>query len=633
MLPGRPYLLRLGTATTTATVSGLKHRLDIASGSQRPAKQLEPNDIGFANLSLDRALPFDTYDDNRETGGFILIDRLSNATVGAGMIRFPLRRAANLAWQDFTVGKTTRAAIKGHRPAVLWFTGLSGSGKSTIADGVEKRLTALGHHTYLLDGDNVRHGLNRDLGFTDADRVENIRRVIETARLMADAGLIVLVSFISPFRAERRLARERLADDAFLEIFVDTPIGECERRDPKGLYHKARVGETPEFHGHRLGLRAARGARPPSAHPRDDDRRRGRSHHRSAAAARRVRLNHSQAPRGRKPAVTAAKLPYRSTTTHPEIVERLMVAGACQEACPVPHAGSMSARQFSLSPHRSVIAIGGPDRVDFLQGLISNDTTKVAPGRAIWAALLTPQGRFLNDMFVADGGDDTLLLETERERAAALAKKLSLYKLRSKVTVEDRGETLEVAVAYGPDAATTLPIDGAIAFVDPRLGELGIRVIAPAGTAATLLAGARLLGGAACSPTTSCVVGLGVPDGSRDLVVDKALLLENGFDELNGVDWQKGCYMGQELTARTKYRALIRKRLFPVKVEGALPEPGAPVHLGDQEVGELRSGVGDRALAMLKIDAALSGQALSAGDTRLVAEIPGWMRLPETTDP
>ena len=238
MLPGRPYLLRLGTATTTATVSELKHRLDIASGSQRAAKQLGPNDIGLANLSLDRALPFDTYDDNRETGGFILIDRLSNATVGAGMIRFPLRRAANLAWQDFTVDKAARAAIKGHRPAVLWFTGLSGSGKSTIADGVERRLTALGRHTYLLDGDNVRHGLNRDLGFTDADRVENVRRVIETARLMADAGLIVLVSFISPFRAERQLARERLADDAFLEIFVDTPLAECERRDPKGLYQR-----------------------------------------------------------------------------------------------------------------------------------------------------------------------------------------------------------------------------------------------------------------------------------------------------------------------------------------------------------------------------------------------------------
>ena len=293
----------------------------------------------------------------------------------------------------------------------------------------------------------------------------------------------------------------------------------------------------------------------------------------------------------------------------------------------------MTARQFSLSPHRSVIAIGGPDRVEFLQGLISNDTTKVAPGRAVWAALLTPQGRFLNDMFVADGGDGTLLLETERERAAALAKKLSLYRLRSKVTVEDRGKSLEVAVAYGPDATTALPLDGAIAaFVDPRLGELGIRVIAPAGTAATLLQSH----GFSAAPLQSydeLRLTLGVPDGSRDLVVDKALLLENGFDELNGVDWQKGCYMGQELTARTKYRALIRKRLFPVKVEGALPEPGAPVHLGDQEVGELRSGVGDRALAMLRVDAARSGQALSAGDTRLVPEIPGWMRLPETTDP
>jgi folate-binding protein YgfZ len=292
----------------------------------------------------------------------------------------------------------------------------------------------------------------------------------------------------------------------------------------------------------------------------------------------------------------------------------------------------MSARQFSLSPHRSVIAVGGPDRVEFLQGLISNDATKVAPGRAIWAALLTPQGRFLNDMFVADGGDDMLLLETERERAPALAKKLSMYKLRSKATVEDRGAALEVAVAYGPDAASVLPIANAIAFVDPRLPELGIRVIAPSGTAAGLL---QTLGFSA-APLQSydeLRVKLGVPDGSRDLVVEKALLLENGFDELNGVDWQKGCYMGQELTARTKYRALIRKRLFPVKVEGALPEPGAPVHLGDQEVGELRSGVGERALAMLRVDVARSGQTLSAGDTRLVAEIPAWMRLPEPTDP
>jgi folate-binding protein YgfZ len=292
----------------------------------------------------------------------------------------------------------------------------------------------------------------------------------------------------------------------------------------------------------------------------------------------------------------------------------------------------MTARQFSLSPHRSVIAVGGPDRVEFLQGLISNDTTKVMPGRAIWAALLTPQGRFLNDMFVADDGDGRLLLETERERAAGLARKLAMYRLRSRVTVEDRGESLEVAVAYGADAASVLPIEGAVAFVDPRLAELGVRLIAPSGTAASLLQ-ARGFSAAPLQTYDELRVGLGVPDGSRDLVVEKALLLENGFDELNGVDWQKGCYMGQELTARTKYRALIRKRLFPVKIEGALPEPGAPVHLGDQEVGELRSGVGNRALAMLRVDVARSGRKLSAGATRLTAEIPAWMRLPETTDP
>jgi bifunctional enzyme CysN/CysC len=249
MLPGRPYLMRLGTTTATVTVSELKHQLDISTGSREATKQLGLNEIGFANLAIDRALPFDTYNENRETGSFILIDRLTNATVGAGMIRFPLRRATNLSWQEFAIDKTARSAIKGHRPAILWFTGLSGSGKSTIADGVEKRLLALGLHTYVLDGDNVRHGLNRDLGFTDADRVENIRRVIETARLMADAGLIVLVSFISPFRAERRLARERLGDDAFVEIFVDTPLAECERRDPKGLYRKARAGKLRNFTG------------------------------------------------------------------------------------------------------------------------------------------------------------------------------------------------------------------------------------------------------------------------------------------------------------------------------------------------------------------------------------------------
>jgi folate-binding protein YgfZ len=292
----------------------------------------------------------------------------------------------------------------------------------------------------------------------------------------------------------------------------------------------------------------------------------------------------------------------------------------------------MSAPSFSLVPHRAVIAVGGPDRVDFLQGLISNDTTKVAPGRAIWAALLTPQGRFLNDMFVADGGGDTLLLETERERTPALAKKLSLYKLRSKVTVEDRSAAMEVAVVFGPDAEKMPPIAGATAFVDPRLPELGTRVLAPAGQAATLLA-ARGCIDAPLAAYDALRLELGVPDGSRDLIVDRALLLENGFDELNGVDWQKGCYMGQELTARTKYRALIRKRLFPVRIEGALPAPGTSIYQDGQEVGELRSGSGSRALAMLRLDAVKGGQKLTAGDVGVLPEIPAWMRLPETADP
>ncbi len=292
----------------------------------------------------------------------------------------------------------------------------------------------------------------------------------------------------------------------------------------------------------------------------------------------------------------------------------------------------MTGSSFCLLPHRSVIAVSGADRVEFLQGLISNDTTKVAPGQAIWAALLTPQGRFLNDMFVADAGGETLLLETERERAPALAKKLKMYTLRSKATVEDRSAAMEVAVAFGDDASKALGLDGAIAFVDPRLEALGVRVIAPAGQAAALLAG-RGFAEAPLAAYDSLRLALGVPDGSRDLIVEKALLLENGFDELNGVDWKKGCYMGQELTARTKYRALIRKRLFPVKIEGTLPEPGAPVRLDGEEVGELRSGSGDRALALLKVEAARGGGALTAGDARVTAEIPPWMRLPEATSP
>jgi folate-binding protein YgfZ len=291
----------------------------------------------------------------------------------------------------------------------------------------------------------------------------------------------------------------------------------------------------------------------------------------------------------------------------------------------------MSAPSFSLVPHRGVIAVGGPDRVDFLQGLISNDTTKVAPGHAVWGALLTPQGRFLNDMFVVDGGNDTLLLETERERAPQLTKKLGLYKLRSRVTVEDRSAALEVAVVFGLGAEAASSVEGVMTFVDPRLPGLGVRVLAPAGTAARALA-ERGFVEASLEAYDSLRLELGVPDGSRDLVVEKALLLENGFDELNGVDWQKGCYMGQELTARTKYRALVRKRLFPVRVEGALPAPGTSVLENGREVGELRSGSGGRALAMLRLDAVKAGHRLTAGDSAIVPEIPTWMRLPEPTD-
>ncbi|WP_422002872.1 YgfZ/GcvT domain-containing protein [Reyranella sp.] len=292
----------------------------------------------------------------------------------------------------------------------------------------------------------------------------------------------------------------------------------------------------------------------------------------------------------------------------------------------------MPAVAYTLLPHRGVIAVGGPDRVAFLQGLISNDTTRVAPDRAIWAALLTPQGRFLNEMFVVDGGDDTLLLETERDRAAALARKLSLYKLRSKVTVEDRSATLEVAALFGPDAPSLLPVAGAVGFVDPRLPELGVRLLAPAGQAGALLA-ARGVAQAPLDAYDTHRLALGVPDGSRDLVVEKALLLENGFDELHGIDWQKGCYMGQELTARTKYRALIRKRLFPVRIEGSLPPPGTPVSLDDREVGEVRSGSGGRALALLQTEAARAGADLSAGGARVIPEVPSWMRLPADTAP
>ncbi len=287
----------------------------------------------------------------------------------------------------------------------------------------------------------------------------------------------------------------------------------------------------------------------------------------------------------------------------------------------------MAGPNFTLLPHRGVIAVSGADRVAFLQGLISNDTTKVASDRAVWAALLTPQGRFLNDMFVVDGGEETLLLETERERAPALARKLGLYRLRSKVTVEDRSPALEVAAVFGPGANQVLPVEDAVAFADPRLPALGLRVLARAGHAGDLLS-SRGATPASLEDYDALRLALGVPDGSRDLMIEKALLLENGFDELNGVDWKKGCYMGQELTARTKYRALIKKRLFPVRIEGTLPVPGTTVSRGDQEVGEVRSGAGQRALALLQTDAARSGDALVADGARVIPEIPTWMRLP-----
>ncbi len=249
LLPGRPYMLKCGAQTVGATVSELKHKVDVDSSSLLAAKTLRLNDIGLCNLSLAKPIAFDPYDRNRTTGSFILIDRFTNDTVAAGMVRFGLRRAANIHWQALDVDKRARSQALGQKPCILWFTGLSGAGKSTIANLVEKKLFLAGCHTYLLDGDNVRHGLNRDLGFTDADRVENIRRVAETAKLFADAGLIVLVSFISPFRSEREMARNLAEAGEFLEVFVDVPLEVAEARDPKGLYKKARAGEIAHFTG------------------------------------------------------------------------------------------------------------------------------------------------------------------------------------------------------------------------------------------------------------------------------------------------------------------------------------------------------------------------------------------------
>ena len=249
MLPGRPYLLKIGAQTVQATITEPKYRVNVNTLEHTAAKRLDLNEIGVCNLSLGKPIPFTPYAENRDLGGFILIDRISNRTVGAGMLHFALRRSDNIHWQATDVDKAARAGQKGQKGRVVWFTGLSGAGKSTIANLVEKRLHAAGRHTYLLDGDNVRHGLNRDLGFTEEDRVENIRRVAEVAKLMVDAGLIVLTAFISPFRAERRLARELMGEGEFVEVFVSTPLAEAEKRDVKGLYAKARAGQLKNFTG------------------------------------------------------------------------------------------------------------------------------------------------------------------------------------------------------------------------------------------------------------------------------------------------------------------------------------------------------------------------------------------------
>jgi bifunctional enzyme CysN/CysC len=249
LLRGRSYELRMGDNRATATINRLKYKINLSTLDRIAAVTLIHKEIGVCNLQLDRSLPFAPYKVNRDAGGFVLVDRLSGVTVGAGMLHFALRRAQNIVWQTLDVNKAARAALKGQRPCLLWYTGLSGAGKSTIANLVDKRLHAARRHTYLLDGDNVRHGLNRDLGFTDADRVENIRRIAEVAKLMVDAGLIVSTAFISPFRAERQMARALVADSEFVEIFVDTPLGVAEKRDPKGLYKKARRGDLKNFTG------------------------------------------------------------------------------------------------------------------------------------------------------------------------------------------------------------------------------------------------------------------------------------------------------------------------------------------------------------------------------------------------
>jgi bifunctional enzyme CysN/CysC len=249
MIPERKYWIRFAAAKATAQVTDLVHAIDVNTYDELAAKTLHLNEIGYCKVALDHAVAFDSYADNRNTGSFVLIDRYSNRTIGAGVVAFALRRASNIKWHAMKIDKAARARANRQKPCVLWFTGLSGSGKSTVADRLEQKLHDLGRRTYLLDGDNVRHGLNKDLGFTDQDRVENIRRVAEVAKLMVDAGLIVISSFISPFRSERRMARELMDADEFVEVFVDTPLEICEARDPKGLYKKAREGKLKNFTG------------------------------------------------------------------------------------------------------------------------------------------------------------------------------------------------------------------------------------------------------------------------------------------------------------------------------------------------------------------------------------------------